>query len=232
MATILGRPSEGAHFREICDAVSALTTRPVVFRAHRHRPPPGSIIYHWENNPLLKHLERSAAIWDFSSSNVARYPARLRPKVLHVPCGHHPSMERRFPASTGERFDIAWFGSLNDRRRKLLSALRSRGLSVVVLPVLFGSARDEILSRARLLLNVRYYESGVFPVLRSAHAAANLLPCLAEISPEMPSWVLERVTYERVTARAVELLRNPDALAKLAKDTLTAFRACPLRLPP
>lgn len=238
MAQILGLDQGdigGLCFREIADAVSALTAEPVVFQAHRYPAPRGSIVYHWENDPLQhrESLANASRIWDFSRTNVERYPSRLRAKVVHVPCGFHRSMGRFKPVET-QTHDVVWIGCLNPRRQQVLDTLRARGLSVVEVPwSVYGSQRNAIVSRARVLLNMRYYEDGLFPVLRSAYAAANSIPCVAEISPEIPDWVLDRVSHAALAARVFEVARfSAVDRAVLAAKTLSAFRRYPLILPP
>ena len=237
MAQILGLDQGdigGLCFREIADAVSALTVQPVVFQAHRYLAPPGSIVYHWENGPLQHRasLANAARIWDFSRANVERYPSGIRAKVAHVPCGFHRSMVRFKPDETPHH-DVVWIGCLNPRRQRILDGLRSRGLSVVEVPwSVYGRQRNTIVARARVLLNMRYYEDGLFPVLRSAYAAANSIPCVAEISPEIPDWAVERVGYDRLVSRVFEVTRSSvDERSTLAAKTFSAFRRCPLALP-
>lgn len=236
MVRILGlERGDGRCFREIADAVSVIDDhrRPIVFMAHAYPAPAGSILFHWENGPLdhLESLRNASAIWDFSRQNVDRYPLEYAHLVRHVPCGYHPSMERFHRRD--ERFDIAWVGCLNTRRRIVLDALRRRGLKIIAVPARsFGPERDQLLAVAKIVLNVRYYEDGVFPVLRSAHATANRIVTLAEDSPELPDWSIEHRPFEHVVDRAVELASAPAAVRKrIAEEAYERFRASPLRLP-
>lgn len=231
MATILGRDrNEGQHFQEIADAVSALTTRPVFFMAHAHPAPPGGVLYHWENHPLVypQNLASAKEVWDFSKRNIEKYPTSI--KALHVPCGYHPTMERFRPASSTP-YDVAWMGCVNERRHHVLSALRRNGLSIVEIGC-FGSDRDAYIAQCKVVLNMRFYENGVFPVLRSAHAAANCMPCVAEVSPEIPDWVSYRCTYDQMIDRTVALIRSPTERHRIAVETYERFRRTPLILPP
>lgn len=237
MARILGISKDrtsGRCFVEIRDAVTALTNLPVCFMAHVHVPPAGSIVYHWENGPLEHEATLAVAseIWDFSARNTARYPESVAPLVRCVPCGHHPSMER-FEPSPEPEFDVAWFGSINARRFRVLRRLRREGLSVIEVPgTTFGRARDRMIARARVVLNMRYYEDGLFPVLRSAHATANLMPCIAEDSPEIPSWVSRRCGYDDIPTRVAALARaSPEHRRAVAHEAREMFRAQPLVLP-
>lgn len=209
-----------------------MTKRPVYFMAHMYTTPRGAILYHWENGPLdhRVNLESAREVWDFSARNVARYPTSVRPKVHHVPCGYHPSMRRFRPASRPS-FDVAWIGSINDRRATILDGLRRRDMHVIMIDS-WGRERNAILAASRVVLNMRFYEDGVFPVLRSAHATANMIPCVAEVSPEIPAWVLYRADFDHLVDCTIDLVRASDkARRALAIDALKRFRQSPLTLP-
>lgn len=233
MATILGLDrGEGQHFTEIASAVTALTPRAIYFMAHAHPAPPGGIVYHWENGPLAHHANMNAAkeIWDFSLTNLRKYAPPYAVKARHVPCGYHPAMERFQPAAN-PTYDVAFMGCMNPRRDRIFTALRQHGLSIIISPH-FGAARDAQIASAKVLLNLRYYDDGVFPVLRSAHAAANRMPCISEISPEIPDWATYRCGYNELVARTVALVRAlPAERTRVALETYEAFRRSPLRLP-
>lgn len=237
MAWILGHPSEnpsGGCFTEICDAVSAITVRPVVFCAERFEAPDNVILYNWENQPVLheSNVARACEIWDFSTRNVSRYSPLIQSKIRHVPCGYHPTMER-FVRATESDIDVLFTGSMNDRRRHILDALIARGLYVVEIAyALFGPARDAFLARTKVVLNMRFYEDGVFPVLRCAHAMANRIVCINETSLETPWWAGPTYSYDQLTdaveiaARKSTHLRNVEA-----DDAYERFRTAPLMIP-
>jgi hypothetical protein len=222
-------------FIEIDDAVSALTDRCVVFRAHRTDTPgglnipEGAIIYNTENVPqqVPDPRERWAGheIWDIGKANAARYGA------VHVPVGWHPTMER-FKRAEHLDIDIVFTGSINERRQNILLAMQDRGLHVCHVPYrAFGAERDALIARAKLALNMQYYPDGMYPQLRVAHLVANKVPVLSERAEEGWNFVPE-CTYEELVDRAVELVRmgrrDGEYRAQVAYD---AFRSNPMRLP-
>ena len=242
---ILGRDIHlhAACFDEISSAVDQLLAaggdpRRVVFNAHAfpNRVPPGAIVYNWENVDVQVSGSAFAdnEIWDFSARNATRWSERRHP-VRHVPAGYHPSMERFEPLPWRERdVDVVFAGCMNPRRQRVLEELGRHGLRTMVLSTAYGPERDKMLARARLAVNMLFYEEGTFAVLRSAHCAANRLPVIAEAANEAPPWAYPApVSYDQTVDACRELLAGgEETLVSTAEEALRRFRLHPLKLPP
>lgn len=219
----LDRHPQAACFLEVDAAVSAMTDRVVCFNAHTFEAPPGAVVFNLENVPRQVDPSRWAGheVWDFSERNAAQY------KATHVPIGYHPSMER-FERAPTKDIDVVFSGCLNERRMAVLQGLADRGLDVAVLPPgVYGKKRDDVLARARLALNMLYYEDGVFPALRVAHLVANRVPVLSEACPEGWSFV-PTCAYGEMVDAAVRLLREGQQAAEVPYEE---FRKMPMVLP-
>lgn len=241
---ILGRD---VHFHAACfdeistavDQLLAATSDPriVIFNAHSFsdRVPPGAIIYNFENvdvqvsgNAFVEH-----EIWDFSERNASRWRDRQR-AVCHVPAGHHTSMERFQPLPWSARdIDVVFAGCMNARRQHVLDAFARHGLRTTVLSTAYGPERDKILARAKLAINMLYYEDGTFAVLRTTHCAANSVAVVSEIANEAPGWTYPApVPYAQLVDACRELLAGgEEKLVSTADEALRRFREHPLRLP-
>ena len=233
---ILGKdtPYYGHCFEEIDTAVSALTTRTVVFNEkHQFKAPSGSIIFNLENVPgqVNPALWSEHEIWDASLRNISRYPTGL--KVTHVPMGYEPSMKRFERRPVEERdIDVVFCGYPNERRLSVLDSLRYRGIKVAVPDYnTWGKDRDKVIARAKLALDMRYYDDGIFPTLRSLHLVANGMPVVAETSPEMPPWALVNVPYDMLADRIETLLKNRQVMDDFAAAAENILKKHPLRLP-
>jgi len=215
-------------FVEIDEAVRQLRGKDdVAFNAHRGPAPEGAIIFQTENvptqvaDPLALWPDRE--IWDISAANAAKYGAK------HVPIGWHKSMER-FERAADPDIDIVFSGAINDRRAKVLNALQERGLNVVIVPLrAYGRQRDALLARAKLALNIRFYETGMFPVLRSAHLIANHVPVLSETCADV---IGAHVWIDQIVEKAANMLgRSAAWRACVAGDNYHEFRSKPMVLP-
>jgi hypothetical protein len=216
-----------ACFDEVDAAVRTMTARLVAFNAHAFPAPPGAIIFNTENLPaqVPDWKERYAGheLWDMSARNCALTGAK------HVPIGYHPSMQR-FERAPVLDIDVIFTGSLNQRRHDVLRALAERGLVVRhVPPGVYGAQRDAQLARAKLALNMLFYEDGMYPTLRAAHLIANRVPILSEWAPEAPPWCGAVVHYRGLVDAVVDRVRHTDEEA--TETRLLHFRDYPMVLP-
>ena len=81
-----------------------------------------------------------------------------------MPIGYAPQLTRIAPAA--EDVDVLFVGSLNDRRRTVLDALEAKGAKVERVFGVYGPERDGWLARAKICLNLHFYEARVFEVVR------------------------------------------------------------------
>jgi len=241
---ILGRDVHlhAACFDEIATAVDQLLVdagdpRTVAFNAHAFpdRVPPGAIIYNLENVDVQVSGDAfpEYEVWDFAERNVSRWRGPRR-AVHHVPPGHHSSMERFRPLPWSARdVDVVFVGCMNARRQRVLNALARQGLRTMALSTTYGPERDEILARAKLAVNMLYYEGGTFAVLRSAHCAANSVAVVSETANEAPTWAYPApAPYAQIVDSCRELLAAGERkLADEADEALRRFREHPLKLP-
>jgi len=227
------RHPASACFDEINRAVQILSPyRNIVFNAHAFPVPPrpGTVIYNFENMPpvdpsiYVGHEE----IWDFSQRNAERQG------YTYVPVGYHPSFERFEPAEHQD-IDVAFFGSLNERRLMVIHQMRVLGLNVRVLDQTcgFGYERDAILARTKLVLNMLYYPDGNFPVLRAAHCIANKVSVLNEACEGVPEWIDSALVYpyNDLASAALHLVKDEAWRFGCTRSSYEAFRKHPLALP-
>ncbi len=150
--------------------------------------PADAIIYNTEHfsfiscRPHYVDLLGNHEVWDYSRDNADRLPALLGKKVKYVPLGFVPELVRIDKAEV-ENIDVLFYGSYNPRRTAVLDELRSSGLNVHHVYGVYGAARDELISRAKVVLNIHFYEPGSFEAVRVCYLLANRKAVVAEINP-------------------------------------------------
>jgi hypothetical protein len=113
--------------------------------------------------------------WNYSAANSAVFGDT--PKPLRIPLG-------QTAAHAGAKdVDVLFVGSMNERRRSILTGLMRAGAKVFVAPMgTFGPDLAQLEARARVVLNVHYYSPGIFESFRVVPAAARGARVVSEFS--------------------------------------------------
>jgi len=146
-----------------------------------HPVPNDAILYNLEQidrastwiTPALLARFRRHELWDYSARNQAAL-AREHGigQATLLPVGHSPGLERIADAATQD-IDVLFYGSPNDRRIAVLEALARMGVKVHPLFGVYGAERDAWIARAKIVLNLHYYEAQVFEQVRVSYLLAN-----------------------------------------------------------
>jgi hypothetical protein len=201
-------------------------------------PPADAILYNleqvtpdspWFPAAMLERLRRHV-VWDYSAANVGRLAA-MGIAATHVPIGHHPVLARIERAA--EDIDVLFYGSLNARREAVLDALEARGVRVASLFGVYGAERDAVIARAKLVLNVHYYEARVFEIVRVSYLLANRRCVVSETGAEPAeeaAWAdgIAFAPYDGLVDTCVALAASRSERRRLAEAGHARFAARPL----
>lgn len=168
--------------------------------------------------PEYLGLLRRFVTLDYHGANLAWLGGTGRAFELPVV----PSASLAFP-SGGEQHapapidvDVLFFGTPNGRRAAVLEALRRRGLRVEVVSGAYAWELTPVLSRARVVLHVHFYESALFPAARVLQPMASGVPVVCERSvlPQACDWTRSGIDFaalDDLPAACAELLGDPSA---------------------
>jgi SAM-dependent methyltransferase len=143
------------------------------------KPPAHSILYNLEQvdldslwfKPPKLNLYQEYPVWDCSLKNIEQLTRLGLTHVQHVPIGYVPQLTRISPAV--EDIDVLFYGSLNPRRRHIIEALKAQGVKVEAVFGVYGTARDQLIARAKIVLNMHFYEVKTFEIVRVSYLLAN-----------------------------------------------------------
>jgi hypothetical protein len=213
----------------------------IVFGAHLLPPgtvlPDDAVVYNLEQivdgamwvTPRYLELLRRHRVWDYSARNCSALEHLGVQRPVHVPIGHAPSLERIAPAR--EDIDVLFYGAYNARRLTLLARLEQRGWSVARSNGIYGEERDALVARARIVLNVHYYEQSRLEVPRCFYLMANGRFILSETSPDAAETGLDPgiafATYEGMEDACARYLERPEERSRVAAAARDLLRARP-----
>jgi hypothetical protein len=196
--------------------------RVILFNGHCLPPVPlaeDTIIYNAEQVQVdawqasnYAGLMRRHIVWDYSLENMARLAKLGVPRAVHCPVGHYPGLANIPPVQ--EDLDVLFVGWMNDRRMQVLNEITRTGAKVRALNNVYGNERNAWIARAKIILNVHFYEKPVFEIFRVSHLLANKKCVVSEGSGQ--DGELEAFA-EQATA-LVPYDKIPDAVVMLLKD--------------
>jgi hypothetical protein len=100
-------------------------------------------------------------------------------KLLGI--GYHEKLNRIIKPANQD-IDILFYGSTNERRLHILNALKACGYNVAVVFGLYGQERDRLIARSKIVLNLHYYDSKIFEIIRVFYLMTNSKAVVSEIS--------------------------------------------------
>lgn len=130
--------------------------------------------------PEYQALLASSAVVDYDAANVPAYTPYVNDVPL-VSFAYAPYLGGVEVASLEERpVGVLFFGSLNERRIKLLSEIEASGHKPLVIGGLYGPERDHLVRQAKVVFNCHFYESARFEQARVFQCLSLGTPVVSE----------------------------------------------------
>lgn len=154
---------------------------------------------------------------DYHSRNIeflrrANGPAQ---RVCELPIVPSPALVTT--GAESRSVDVLFYGTLNERRAQVLRELESLGLSVETVAGAYGSELAPAVRRARMVVHIHFYETGLFPVARVLQPAVMGVPIVCETSVMSPmnDWSNSGIVfahYDQLVSTCRHLLESPTRL--------------------
>ncbi|WP_050596365.1 glycosyltransferase family 1 protein [Mesorhizobium sp. WSM1293] len=195
--------------------------------------PINSVIFNVENHTSnwmsneYKNILRRFPVWDYSESNSLFLSNSISRQVHYLRLFYVRSLSRILDEN--EDIDVLFYGSFNDRRSKVLDEMRARGLRVEAVYSVFGDQLDRLIARSKVILNLHFYDSGQFEIIRVFDLLANKRTVVSEVnSGELVDADLASAfvaaNYENLVDVTEALVKDPDRRHKVAAAGFEAFR--------
>lgn len=226
-------------FMELGYTVPVLTECParaigkvIVFGAHLliHGASPNWILYNLEQiGPMMsqKYLQLLSKheVWDYSKHNIAEL-AKRGIKAKHLPVGYTTGLSRITAEEPTQ--EILFYGSLNERRQKILDDLKKAGVKPTVKFNVYGKDMEYWIARSKLVINIHHYEAKIFEMTRCAFLMANKKCIVSEDGndkelEEPYSEAISFVPYDGLVTECLRLLSNEDERRQRAEKGYEIF---------
>ncbi|MDB5873599.1 MAG: hypothetical protein JWQ07_3041 [Ramlibacter sp.] len=134
-------------------------------------------------------------------------------QVLELPVVPGPSIVFPPGPPAGKSVDVLFYGTLSERRLQVVQRLRAAGVTVETVAGAYGDELTPAIRRARIVLNVHFYETGLFPVARMLQPVANGVPVVCETSAfsNLSDWSRSGIVfagYDGLADACARLLRS------------------------
>jgi hypothetical protein len=223
-------------------------SRNIVFGMHhcpvdivRHDIPKDTIIYSLEqmkDSPECVRWcrkYRNLEVWDYSMRNVEVLKQAGVKNIKHFKIGYVPEIsyfERNKPEDRD--IDILAYMSPSPRRVKILEQFeRNPNINFKHIQSVYGDERDDLIKRAKLVINLHNSDNRIFEMVRVTHLIQNGVPVLSEVNPDtdFPEYMKGTVfasTYNRFVDTAYKIIKNPEKLDEQAVNGLEIFKKFPM----
>lgn len=177
------------------DATNIIFGAQVMPIAALGRLPRGTIIYNFEQlrDTAVERIREEIrfyaqvphlTIWDYSVANLPSWRALGRHDVKIVPVGYAPILSRIAKAPVQD-IDVLMYGLSGERRLQTFHGLSRVGLSTLFVSGLYGRARDELISRSKVVLNINLYaQMRIFEIVRVSYLLANRKAVVADLDAD------------------------------------------------
>jgi hypothetical protein len=180
-------------------------------------------------NPAYIELLKKNIVWDYSTRNREGFKAFGVVPAALCGIGYMPGLTRIAPA-TAKDIDVLFVGSTNERRMNALKAVAGAGANVTVAYNSYGTERDALIARAKLVVNLHFYEAQVFEIVRVSYLLANRVCVVSETGRDdaLEGPLKEGVAfapYEKLPETCLRLIKDEAERGRIAQAGFNAFRA-------
>lgn len=198
--------------------------------------PDETIIYNLEQlnaadlRPAYRRLSERCSIWDYSPLNLAQWqqqPRAFQPALVEI--GYAPILKRIAPAPMQD-IDVLFYGSESPSRRAILERLQHAGVNVQWVYAAYGQMRDNLIARAKIVLNLHYYESKLFEIVRVSYLLANAKAVVSETAPDIGDYAQAVAAFspEEIVEGCMALLNDEQQRKQLESRGHEFFRRKPI----
>lgn len=193
--------------------------------------PANSIAYNFEQMrgilpgdmpPSIAHIAQHLQVWDYSTANMEEWSRLGVNDAKLVPVGYAPVLTRIHQLGVkNQDIDVLIYGLSGNKRLRVFHALAQAGVNVMFVSGLYGEARDSLIARSKIVLNVNLYDHArIFEIVRVSYLLANKKAVVAMLDPntsveEDLKRAIKFSTLESIVGDCIQLLEQDNERLQL-----------------
>lgn len=187
---------------------------------------------HWNKNIFA--YATNFEVWDYSKRNIEKLNEMGVDKVKLLKIGFQKELVR-LDKSKKKDIDVLFYGSENKRRSDVLKKLVAKGLNVKTLFGVYGRERDEWVERSKIVLNLHYYESQIFEIVRVFYLLTNSIAVVGEVNEttSIDTFYREGIyaaKYDDLVIGCMQLVQDDELRKKIEISALNSISKFPQKL--
>ncbi len=152
----------------------------------------------WMTDEYIETCRNAAQLWDYTPTNVAAWKQHYGIEAKLLPIAYDPAMVGTVQRCREPLARPRFYGSLNDWRNEALNTMPHLKLTTPI----YGRELDAELSAAPCVLNLHYYRSAIFEIVRCSYLFANAVPVMSAESVDQDDYVhIPELFYDLDTMR-------------------------------
>lgn len=197
----------------------------LVIGAHLLAPgvalPPNTVVVNLEQMrtswaarlPHYREVLSKHPVLDYSRSNVERIREVTGNVHVHILTPGYVPQLTSIDSAPEQDVDVLLYGVINERRQKILDALRAAGLVVQHLLGVYGAERDRWIARSKIVLNVHCYGDKIHEIIRTSWLLANRKAVVSECESDTEidddvRAAIVAVPYDQLVQACVALVKD------------------------
>ena len=150
--------------------------------------------------------------WDYSHANMNFLKTQGVTNIKFLGIGYHPKLNRIKKLQIHD-IDVLFYGSVNDRRQKIINELKYYGSKVVTVFGVYGDERDKLIARSKIILNIHRYDHKIYEIVRVFYLMSNSKAIVSEMASDTdinPIYIdgFYSADYDHIAQSCNDLLQN------------------------
>ncbi|OBU41026.1 hypothetical protein AYY26_21045 [Photobacterium phosphoreum] len=196
-----------------------------------------SVSSRWFNKNYFKILENSYAIFDYSENNIPflNENGLYSQQIHYMPISFDKKLSLKNENENEYEYDVIFYGDIyNERRKKYIDEL-SKHFKVKVISDLFGDKLYKEISKAKIVVNIHYYEDALLETTRLYECLSLNKLIISEKSSDINQHnelkecidFVDAGDINEMVSRIKYWLENEDKVVEKTAENINYLNSCP-----